>query len=428
MNLKIKYVYKMGMDKIIEDKRWIKPRHYKYIAGGVIIVGISLLLFLHNPVSTVRIEKDKISIDKVVSGQFNDYISVTGQVVPISTIYLDAIEGGRVEEILIEEGSMLKKGDVILRLFNQQLNLAIMREESSLAYHTNELRNTRIQIEQQKIANKRELLRVDYELVRLKRNYEQNQTLIENELISKEEYLVSKENYMMARQNRELIYQKMIQDSIFRENQKKLMDENLENMLMNLKIVRQRLENLNVKSPVDGQLGQLNPELGESINKGQRIGQVNILSSFKIKAQIDEHYIDRVRTGLIAFFERQSDTFKLNLKKVYPEVREGRFEVDLVFQGVKPENIRIGQTYHIKLELGLPIESNMIPRGGFFQSTGGQWIFVVNPTGEFAERRAIRIGRQNPQYYEVLEGLKPGERVITSNYEVFGDNERVVFR
>ena len=418
----------MSMDKIIEDKRIIKPKHYKYILGGVFIIVCLLYIILRNPVSTYRIEKEKVSISEITYGKFNDYISVTGQVVPISTIYLDAIEGGLVQEIVLDEGSMVKEGDIIIRLNNNDLNLNIMNSESSLAYHTNELRNTQIQMEQQKIQNKRELLQIDFELVRLKRVYLQNEELFKDGLIAKEEYLVSKEDYEKSALNRELIFQKLIQDSIFRENQKLQMDENLANMQLNLKMVRERLENLNIKSPVNGQLGFLDAELGQSIGKGTRVGQINVLSSFKIEAGIDEHYIDRIRTGLLAYFERNTEMYNLEIKKVYPEVRDSRFTVEMLFKSDLPENIRIGQTYHIKLELGAPQTSILVTRGGFFQSTGGQWIYVLDTQEKFALRREIKIGRYNPQYYEVIEGLEEGEKVITSNYDLFGDNEKIEFK
>ena len=418
----------MSMDKIIEDKRIIKPKHYKYILGGVFIIVCLLYIILRNPVSTYRIEKEKVSISEITYGKFNDYISVTGQVVPISTIYLDAIEGGLVQEIVLDEGSMVKEGDIIIRLNNNDLNLNIMNSESSLAYHTNELRNTQIQMEQQKIQNKRELLQIDFELVRLKRVYLQNEELFKDGLIAKEEYLVSKEDYEKSALNRELIFQKLIQDSIFRENQKLQMDENLANMQLNLKMVRERLENLNIKSPVNGQLGFLDAELGQSIGKGTRVGQINVLSSFKIEAGIDEHYIDRIRTGLLAYFERNTEMYNLEIMKVYPEVRDSRFTVEMLFKSDLPENIRIGQTYHIKLELGAPQTSILVTRGGFFQSTGGQWIYVLDTQEKFALRREIKIGRYNPQYYEVIEGLEEGEKVITSNYDLFGNNEKIEFK
>ena len=377
--------------------------------------------------STFRAEKEKLTISTVEDGLFNDYITVIGNVEPITTIFLDAEEGGKVEEKLIEEGEMVKKGDVILKLRNNDLNLSIMNSESSMAYQTNELRNTQIQMEQQKIQNKQQLLQIDYEILRLTRNYEQQKALFKEELIAKEDFLKAEEDYLRAKKNRELIFMKLVQDSIFRENQKIQMDQNLGNMHLNLKVVQQRREDLNVKAPVDGQLGLLEAEIGESISKGQRIGQINILDNFKIKALIDEHYIDRVKRELPATLDRNGTNFSLKVRKVYPDVRNGQFEIDLVFNETTPDNIRTGQTYHIKLELGESGKAILIPRGGFFQSTGGQWVYVLNEEGTEATKRNIKIGKQNPQYYEVLEGLNAGEKVITSGYEMFGTNDRIKF-
>jgi HlyD family secretion protein len=208
----------------------------------------------------------------------------------------------------------------------------------------------------------------------------------------------------------------------------KTLEIDLGKMRQMLDLVHERLGDLNVKSPVDGQLGMLDAEIGQSINGGQRIGQVNVIDNFKVNAKIDEHYIDRVVRGLAATLDRNGANFNLAVKKVYPDVRDGQFKIDLVFEGSKPENIRTGQTYHVKLELGESQKALMIPRGGFFQSTGGQWIFVVNEAGTEAVKRPIKIGKQNPQYYEVLEGLKSGEKVITSGYEVFGTNERLTMK
>ena len=418
----------MGMDKVIEKKRGIQKKHI-FWALGILLVGFLIFKLAFGDHSSVfRAEKDKLSVSKVEDGMFNDYITVIGQVEPISTIFLDAEEGGKVEEKLIEEGEMVKKGDVILKLRNNDLNLSIMNSESSMAYQTNELRNTQIQMEQQKIQNKQQLLQIDYEIVRLKRNYEQQKSLFDEGLIAREDYLKVEEDYLRTKKNRELIYMKLVQDSIFRENQKIQMDQSLGNMQLNLKVVQQRREDLNVKAPVDGQLGLLNAEIGESINKGQRIGQINILDNFKVNAKIDEHYIDRVVRGLTASLDRNGTIFNLTVKKVYPEVRDGQFEIDLVFEGQSPENVRTGQTYHVKLELGESQKALMIPRGGFFQSTGGQWVFVLNQSGTEAVKRPIKIGKQNPQYYEVLEGLNAGEQVITSGYEMFGTNDKIIFR
>ncbi len=418
----------MGMDKVIEKKKGIRPKH---IIWGVGILAVAFLLYkaiFAETGSTFRAEKDKLTISTVEDGLFNDYITVIGNVEPITTIFLDAEEGGKVEEKLIEEGEMVKKGDVILKLRNNDLNLSIMNSESSMAYQTNELRNTQIQMEQQKIQNKQQLLQIDYEILRLKRNYEQQKALFNEELIAKEDFLKAEEDYLRTKKNRELIFMKLVQDSIFRENQKIQMDQNLGNMHLNLKVVQQRREDLNVKAPVDGQLGLLEAEIGESISKGQRIGQINILDNFKIKALIDEHYIDRVKRDLPATLDRNGTNFNLKVRKVYPEVRNGQFEIDLVFDGTTPDNIRTGQTYHIKLELGESGKAVLLPRGGFFQSTGGQWVFVLNEDGGEATKRNIKIGKQNPQYYEVLEGLNAGEKVITSGYEMFGTNDRITFK
>jgi HlyD family secretion protein len=416
----------MGMDKVIEKKKGLRPKHIIWIVGGLAFAFLLYKVVFTENKSTFRAEKDKLTVSTVEDGLFNDYITVIGQVEPISTIFLDAEEGGKVEEKLIEEGEMVKKGDIILKLRNNDLNLSIMNSESSMAYQTNELRNTQIQMEQQKIQNKQQLLQADYEIVRLKRNYEQQKSLFDEGLIAKEDYLKAEEDYLKKKKDRELTFMKLVQDSIFRENQKIQMDQSLGNMQLNLKVVQQRREDLNVKSPVDGQLGLLNAEIGESINKGQRIGQINILGNFKVNAKIDEHYIDRVVRGLTASLDRNGTNFNLTVKKVYPEVRDGQFEIDLIFDGTTPDNIRTGQTYHIKLELGESGKAVLLARGGFFQSTGGQWVFVLNQDGTEATKRNIKIGKQNPQYYEVLEGLNAGEKVITSGYEMFGTNDRIV--
>jgi len=418
----------MGMDRVIEKKKGIRPKHILWGVGVLVLGFLFYRVMFSNTGSTFRAEKDKLTISTVEDGLFNDYITVIGNVEPITTIFLDAEEGGKVEEKLIEEGEMVKKGDVILKLRNNDLNLSIMNSESSMAYQTNELRNTQIQMEQQKIQNKQQLLQIDYEILRLARNYEQQKALFDEGLIAKEDYMKAEEDYLRTKKNRDLIFMKLIQDSIFRENQKIQMDQNLGNMQLNLKVVQQRREDLNVKAPVDGQLGLLEAEIGESINKGQRIGQINILDNFKVNAKIDEHYIDRIVRGLTASLDRNGTNFNLKVRKVYPEVRGGQFEIDLVFEGQTPENVRTGQTYHVKLELGESAKSILLARGGFFQSTGGQWVYVLNEDGSEATKRNIKIGKQNPQYYEVLEGLNAGEKVITSGYEMFGTNDRIVMK
>lgn len=416
------------MDKVIEKKKGIRPKHVLWIFGGMAAVFLLYKAFSSDYTSVYRVEKEKLTISTAEDGLFNDYITVIGQVEPISTIYLDVEEGGKVEEIFIEEGEMLQKGDIILRLKNNDLNTTIMNSESQLAYHANELRNTQINIEQQQIQNRKSKLQIDLQVVQAKRKYNQYKSLFDEDLIAREEYLRAKEDYDLSVKEQELNYQKLLQDSIFRANQKETMDESLENMRDNLQMAKKRLENLNVKASASGQLGLLDAEMGQSISRGHRIGLVHILSDFKIKALIDEHYIDRVRRNLPASFERNNEKYSLSVKKIYPEVREGHFEIDLVFLNEKPGNIRTGQTYHMKLELGESEQATLIVKGGFFQSTGGQWVYVLNENETEATKRNIRIGKMNPQYYEILEGLHPGEKVITSSYDIFGDNDKIVFK
>jgi HlyD family secretion protein len=304
----------------------------------------------------------------------------------------------------------------------------IMNSESNLAQKQNYLRQTRISFENALIDSKRMFLNSEFDIIKKKRNFEQQKALYDDELISKEVYLQAKEDYDYANQLQEINKQKMQNDSLIRITEMNQLEKELEKMDQTLVLVRERLENLNVKAPVNGQLGMLDAEIGQSIGKGTRIGQINVLTDYKIEALIDEHYIDRVRQDLPATFERQNSLFNLRVKKVYPEVRNSQFQIDLVFTDERPNNIRTGQTYYINLQLGQPQQSTLVSLGAFFNSTGGQWIYVLDASGDFATKRNIRIGRKNPKYYEVLEGLQPGEKVITSGYDLFGENDKLILR
>ncbi len=416
------------MDKPIVRKKGLRKKHIGYIAAGIIMIVLFYMAFFSDRTSTFRVDSDKLIIETVIEDQFNDYITVPGTVEPISTVFLDAQEGGRVEEILIEEGSMVKKGDIILRLSNPDLYLNILDSEAQLAEKENFLRNTQIAMEQERIQIKRELVNLKYDIERKERNYKQNLILISDSLVSVEEFIRSKEDLDMALQSRDLFMERQKQDSIFRSVQVDNMINNLENMRRNLGLVRQRVENLNVRATVDGQLGLLVPEIGQSISRGFNMGQINVLTSYKVTAQIDEHYIDRVRTQLTATLDRQGNAFNLVVRRVYPEVRNGTFKIDMTFTDTIPDNIRTGQTYYTSLQLGQPKISVLVPIGGFFQETGGQWIYVLDATESFAVKRNISIGRKNPKYYEVLDGLQPGEKVIISGYETFGKNEKLILK
>lgn len=416
------------MDRKIEKKKGLQRKHIYWIIGGLAFAFLLYKVIAGAGTSSLKVERDKITISTVQKGQFNDYIRVIGQVEPIATIYLDAEEGGRVKQRLIEEGAMVKEGDVILRLENRTLHQEIMASESNLAQKENMLRQTRINFENQMIETRRRLLESHFAIQKKKRNYEQQQALYKDKLIPRETYRQAKEDYEYAQKMQEINKMKSKNDSMIMASEMKQLGTDLSKMRQTLQLVYERLDNLNVKAPIDGQLGMLDAEIGQSIGRGTRIGQINVLTNYKVQAMIDEHYIDRVRSGLSGSFERQENTYQLRLKKVYPEVRQGQFKIDLVIAGEKPENIRTGQTYHINLQLGQPEDAVLLARGGFFQSTGGQWVYVLDKSGEFATKRSIRIGKQNPQYYEVIEGVKAGEKVITSGYDNFGDNDKLIIK
>jgi HlyD family secretion protein len=323
---------------------------------------------------------------------------------------------------------MVKQGQPILRMSNPDLTLNILNSEAQLAEKSNFLRNTMVTMEQEKLQIKRELLNLEFDIKRKKRVYEQNKDLWAEKMISREEFLRSEEDYEFAQRSVELYMERQKQDSLYRSIQVKQMEDNLRNMELNLQLIRQREASLNVTAPVDGQLTMLDAQLGQSIAHGGRIGQIHVLTAFKVVAQIDEHYIDRVKAGLTAILERQGQEFSLKIRRVLPDVRLGKFTVEMAFDSLQPDNMRTGQTYFTRLQLGSPQKALLVPRGGFFQQTGGQWIFVLSADGSYAERRSIKIGRQNPKHYELIEGLQPGEKVIVSGYDNFEKVERIVFK
>lgn len=413
------------MDRKIEKKRGLQWKHAPYIAGIALLLVLIGWMIFGNHSATVRIEGDGLTISEVMHDEFKDYVRLNGSVVPIQVVQISPEEGGIVIERVAEEGAQVKKGDVIVRLSNSNLDLQILNAEAELAEKQNLLRNTQVAMQQDKLNNETEAASLDMDVSRKRRAYEQNERLYSEKLISRETYLQAKEDYELAQRKQKLIGERLEKDAQYRSLQMDQMEDNLANMRRNVVLVRERKQKLEVRSAIDGELGLLDVELGQNVNAGQKIGQINDLSDFKIQAEIDEHYIDRVRQGLHATFSKGDKTYELAVRKVYPEVRQGRFRTDFVFRGERPENIRSGQTYYLNLELGQSEVCDLISRGAFFQTTGGQWIFVVNKDGTKAYRRNIRIGRQNPQYYEVLEGLQPGERVITSGYEAFKDYEQL---
>ena len=418
------------MDRPIEKKKGIalifSKKALPYWFGGIMATFIISLIF-RDDASTLRVNGESLSISEVREGEFNDYIRLSGQVQPMTTIQVSPRESGIVEDILIEEGSKVQAGDIIIRLGNDDLDLEILNSEANLAEKENALRNTMIQMEQEKMQLSLNILELKTEVQRKERALKSQKRLFNDGLIGKEEYLRSEEDYILFCKKLEVTIARAEQDSLYRNVQIKQMKESLENMKANMQRIRMRKKHLEVKAPINGELGLLEVTLGESISSGRKIGQINALDSYKIEALIDEHYIDRVSAGLSATFERQNETFDAVIRKVYPEVRDGKFKADFRFSGEQPHNIRTGQTYYLNLQLAQPEKAILIHRGTFYQKTAGKWIYVVAPEGGKAVKREIRIGRQNPQFYEVLEGLEPGEKVITSGYDNFGDNEVLIF-
>ena len=412
------------MDRVIEKTKAQRlTKYWPYMAGGAMLLAIIGWLIFGNHASTLQVSKEELTISDVQHTEFKDYVRTNGQVLPIQVVQISPEEGGIVMEKVVEEGTMVHKGDVIVRLSNSNLDLQILNAEAELAEKQNLLRNTQVALQQDRLNNQTEQAQLEMDTQR-----KQRKRLYQEKLISKEDYLQSQEDYQLSAKKRSLVSKRLKQDSLYRTVQMDQMEDNLQNMRRNVVLVRQRKGKLEVRSAIDGELGLLDVELGQSISPGQKIGQLNDLSDYKVQAEIDEHYIDRVRQGLTATFTRGDKKYQLQVRKVYPEVRDGKFRCDFIFRGERPENIRTGQTYYIDLELGQPEQAILIPRGTFFQTTGGQWIFVLDKSGAKAYRRNIRIGRQNPQYYEVLEGLEPGERVVTSGYEAFKDNEVLVIK
>lgn len=415
------------MDRQIEKKSFLR-RYAWYIAAAAALAALLVWIVLGTTANTMTVDASDITISDVTRGKFDDYVRLNGQVLPIQVVQISPEEGGIVREKVVEEGIRVRKGDVILRLSNSNLDLQILNAEAELAEKQNLLRNTQVAMQQDRLNNRTEQATLDTDCDRKRRAYEQNARLYKERLISKEVYLQSREDYNLALRKQSLISQRLKQDSIYRHVQMAQMEDNLDNMRRNVLLVRDRKNKLEVRSAIDGELGLLDVELGQNIAAGQNIGQINDLSDFKVQAQIDEHYIDRVRPGLSASFSRDGKTYLLRVRKVYPEVRNGTFRTDFVFVGERPAQMRSGQTFYVELALGKSQQATLIPRGTFFQTTGGNWIFVLDKSGRKAYRRNISIARQNPQYYEVTDGLEPGERVITSGYEAFKDNEVLVIK
>jgi len=416
------------MDRPIEKKKW-PPKRIALFSGTALIVFLLVYVFYSTSgSSTLKIDSRKITISEVVSGKFQEFIPINGTVMPISTFYLDASEGGRVEQTYLEEGSFVNAGDSIMRLDNTDLHLDIMYREAQLFEQINNLRNTRLAIEQNSLTLRGQLVEIEYQIHKSKRRFDQSVGLKEKNLISEDEFEQARDDFEYWTSRRDLTFETQRQDSILRSIQISQLEVSVERMQANLEVVKSKLDNLVLRAPVAGQLTSLIAEIGESKSRGERLGQIDILDGFKIRAAVDEYYISRINKGQEGTVKIASETYNLIIRKVYPEVREGRFQIDMEFDSPEPDGIRRGQTVQIRLALGDLADAVMLARGGFYQKTGGNWVYVVDESGEFATKRNISLGMYNPQVYQVLENLEPGEKVITSSYANFGDYDKLIFK
>lgn len=415
-----------GMDRRVEKKVWT-PKRIATISGiAIFVCAVIYMAIFGDHSARLNVQVDRITISEVTRGPFQEFTVQRGTVLPIQTYYIDALEGGQIEEIFLEEGTMVEKGRPILKLSNPTLEQNILTQEARLFEQINNMENTRLNLENRAIRNRQELMRVELNLRETERQYEKQKVLYERGLTSQDLFEGARDRYQNDQKRRSFALETVRQDSLYRINQLAALDTSARSLRRQLEHVRRPLENLTVRAPIAGQLSQLNAEIGQLMNRGRRIGQVDVLDAYKMRVGIDEFYITRITKGLKGTIEIGDETYDLTIRRVFPEVLEGQFEVDMDFVDATPQSIRRGQTEQIRLELDAPEEALLLPRGGFYQTTGGNWVFVVE--GDEAVRRDVRIGRQSPEYFEVLAGLSPGERVVTSSYDNYEEIDKLVLK
>lgn len=413
------------MDRKIEKKKWNQKRILTIVGVVLLVTLISASLFFASGNNSLNVEADRITISEVSRSNFQEIIPVNGTVQPIATIYLDALEGGRVEEIFVEDGTILEKGQPILRLSNTDLELSLANQETAVFQVLTQMQNTKNNAVQNSIMQLNQKAEVDNSFAEAKRIYELNKELYERGVIAKQEFESSKNNYDFQVNRKKLNKRILSQDSVSMKQQLNQMQESYARMNNTLELMRQKVGELIVRAPIDGQLTSMDAEIGQSINKGERLGQLDVMSGYKVQADIDEHYISRVFVGQSATTRVGGNDYELTIKKVYSQVNNGRFQVDMAFEGEAPEGIRRGQTLQIRVALSDETEALLLARGGFYQQTGGNWVFKLTEDGNTAYRTEVQLGRQNPDYYEVLSGLEPGDKVVTSSYENYQDMQEL---
>ena len=412
--------------EIKNRKTWIK-NYGLAIIGSLIVILSVIWAAAVSGTHSLQADTRGVLVCEATLGEFDDYLHINGRVESGTIVQVSALESGIVERKWVEEGAFVTAGDIILTLNNPNLRQQILDSESQLAEKQNMLRDTEIAMEKDRLQMKQELLAARTDLNRKERIATQKTALYKEDLASQEEYLTAIEDFQLAQESVALLENRLSQDSLYRGVQLAMMRESLDNMRENFILVRQRADNLNIKATHSGQLGSLNAELGQNIPYGQQVGQINILDKYKLSVDIDEHYIDRLSLGLHGEASRGNQTLDVTVIKIYPEVIQGKFKVDLAIADSDSSNLRVGQSYPVELTIGEPTQAVRIERGSFFQNNGGRWVYVLDTDGKSAKRREIKIGRQNPRYYEVLEGILPGERVIVSSYAPYGEADRINF-
>jgi len=416
------------MDKKLENKPLYKKTRFWVYAACCILFLALVGLILSDTGSKLNVEGEKITISTIVERDFQEFIPVTGTILPRTTFYLAAILGGTVEHKFVEEATILKKGDKILQLSNTNVQLNALQQETFTYQQINDARNTRLQIEQNSNSLQNALVSANYALINSSEIFERQKALWEKKLISQQDYQLAENSYRLSLEQRQLAYKNFAADSILKQTQLTQIAASIDRLQKNLELIRENIDNLTVKAPISGELTSLNAETGQSKAPGDQLGQIDALDGFKVRADIDEFYIARVIRGLRATVEIDSKNYSLIVIKVFPQVASGKFQVDMDFDGAVPEGMRRGQTLQIRLQLSERTKAVLLPRGGFYQKTGGQWVYAVDQSGNLASKKSISLGRQNPDYFEVLSGLHAGEKVVTSSYDNFGDVDKLIIK
>ncbi len=414
------------MDRVIAKKKWTTKRILTIGGVTALVLLIGGAYYSNSGKSKLNVDTERITISEVKNGPFQEFIPVNGVVMPITTIYLDANEGGRVDQKFVEDGTIMKKGQPIMKLANTDLELSLVNQETSVFNLLTQMQISRNAAQQNTISKLNQMADVDNGFKESERLYLLNKHLYEQKAIGLQEFKQSQIAYDYQVKRKKLTQQILKQDSVSTKQELNQSKQSFDRTQNALAVMRQKVGDLIVRAPVDGQLTSMDAEVGQNKHQGERLGQIDVLSGFKVRVDVDEHYISRIFTGLTGDFDFSDKTYKLKIKKVFTQVTNGRFQVDMEFIGKVPDGIRRGQTLQIRLALGDETKALLLAKGGFYQQTGGNWIFKVSDDGKTAYKVDVQLGRQNPDYYEILQGLKPGDKVVTSSYENYGTMQELV--